>query len=81
MCSSGTFIDATSYYGFSISATGETASVTVNPLNFYLMKDDLTFDISNNATTVNSPILTTLNSSLCSCQNVLYKVLIYEIYI
>lgn len=74
MCSSGSFIDVTTYYGFSISTTGGTASATVNPLNFYFLQDDLTFNISNNSTTMNAPILTTLNSSLCSCQNVLYKV-------
>ena len=74
MCSAGSFIDATTYYNFSISVTGSSASVTVNPLNFYYINDNLMFNVSDNSTTVNAPILTTLNSSLCSCQNVLYKV-------
>lgn len=74
MCSSGSLADIQAYYGFKISTNTISSGVLANFLNIYYINQNSTFNsIASNISV--SPILTVLNDSKCSCQNVLYKVI------
>lgn len=76
MCAAGSAVDATTYYGFKVSATGKTSSVSVNPLLFYFLNENSSLDTKTSSSSVSTPKLTVLNAntSLCGCENVFYKV-------
>ena len=75
MCAAGTSIDVNSQLGFKISTNMTLAGVNITLGKVYNINNDLSLNVTAvNATTVSSPILTVLNNSQCSCQNVLYQV-------
>jgi len=74
MCVNGSAIDATNDFGFKISQSNIQEGVTVNLVNVYYIENNYSFNPTPYNSTNITPILTILDNSMCSCQNVLFKV-------
>ena len=77
MCAAGSTIDATTYYGFKLSSNNLGGGSNVNLAQTYFVEENYTFNPNPSNSSNISLILTVLNNSICSCQNVLFKVINY----
>ena len=80
MCTSGSAIDATTFYGFKLSHSNLGGGSNINLAQTYFVEENYTFNPNSSNSTNISLILTVLNNSICSCQNVLFKVIFIKFF-